>query len=552
MGTTAEKLSYLNTTKTKIKEALNLGGANITNETFRQYADKIKDRYLYYMLNGTQVVWNNWNKVSGTGTSLTLNNTEEAPISLTYKGNTSQSGTPTPSSPIPVQVVSGDNTINLCGKNLFNDEFEQGTFDSNGINTSGVSRIRTKNYTKVEPETTYTMSYINNTGATPQISISYYSTNDFTTSRLSFLSWSTSNPVTFTTPANCNYIRFLFATTNGITMQPTYIKNVMLVKGNQTTTYEEYKGASYPINLGVENLWNNDIQTFTNQSRMNKIIKNDNGVWMFEITQSDGYSFAHSTFTLPAGTYTVTADVDNGDFLILKGSATQTIPFTLTEETQLTFRVYKNGVVGDVITLSNVKIAKGNSTDSVRKNPIELCKIGTYQDKIFKNTPNTTDYDSNLEDNVWYLKKEIGKVVLNGSENWSNFTTLSGGTISQVRLLNTNSGTREGLSNRFKVEANYNATEHIVFGGDNTTLYIHIANSRLTTLDIAGFETWLSNNNTTLYYILKTPTYETITDTTLLSQLEALKKSYEGQTNISQVNNDLPFELNVTALEVMN
>jgi hypothetical protein len=64
-------------------------------------------------------------------------------------------------------------------------------------------------------------------------------------------------------------------------------------------------------------------------------------------------------------------------------------------------------------------------------------------------------------------------------------------------------------------------------------------------------QTWLSNNNTTVYYVLATPTYTKITDTTLLSQLEEAKKSYESQTNISQENNDLPFELDVVALGVM-
>ena len=40
-------------------------------------------------------------------------------MKIDYKGNTSQNGTPTPSSPIPINVVSGDNTIHICGKNLF-------------------------------------------------------------------------------------------------------------------------------------------------------------------------------------------------------------------------------------------------------------------------------------------------------------------------------------------------------------------------------------------------------------------------------------------------
>ena len=49
------------------------------------------------------------------------------------------------------------------------------------------------------------------------------------------------------------------------------------------------------------------------------------------------------------------------------------------------------------------------------------------------------------------------------------------------------------------------------------------------------------------------PTYTQITGT-LAEQLEyvyQLLKSYKGVTNISQVNNDLPFELDVQAIENM-
>ena len=78
-------------------------------------------------------------------------------------------------------------------------------------------------------------------------------------------------------------------------------------------------------------------------------------------------------------------------------------------------------------------------------------------------------------------------------------------------------------------------------------LFRMLDDTTITTTD--GFKTWLSTHNTDVYYVLATPTYEEITDTTLLSQLEALAYSYEGTTNISQVNDDLPFVLDITALK---
>ena len=83
MGTTSEKLTYLNETKSKLKSAINgIGGELTSDSTFRSYPDEID---------------NAWNKVfeqlphvEGTGESITLNNTIQAKMKVNLKGNTSQ------------------------------------------------------------------------------------------------------------------------------------------------------------------------------------------------------------------------------------------------------------------------------------------------------------------------------------------------------------------------------------------------------------------------------------------------------------------------------
>ena len=67
---------------------------------------------------------------------------------------------------------------------------------------------------------------------------------------------------------------------------------------------------------------------------------------------------------------------------------------------------------------------------------------------------------------------------------------------------------------------------------------------------MATFKTFLSANNITFYYILATPTNTEITYQPLIDQLNELEKatSKENQTNISQVNNDLPFIIKANAL----
>ena len=120
MGTIAEKLSYLNTTKSKIRDSINLTGANLTSEdTFRSYASKLKKGYIDIINNGIDTLYNNFPKVSGIGSNLSLTPTYEAPMKLNeIQGSSLQDGTPTPDTPVEIQSVTGLQNIEVCGKNL--------------------------------------------------------------------------------------------------------------------------------------------------------------------------------------------------------------------------------------------------------------------------------------------------------------------------------------------------------------------------------------------------------------------------------------------------
>lgn len=432
---------------------LELAGADLTNvnKNIVNLKPTWKERLLYFMNNGTQEVWNNWNKVSGTGTSLTLNNTEEASMKLVYKGNTSQTGTPTPTSPIPVQVVSGDNSIEV----------------SNGDNT---------------------------------------------------------------------------------------------------------QSASYPISLGVENLL--DLINFTPVNSATTITSLQTGINIKNNTSS-GYGAKITINNLTANTdYYLSYNYKNisggsNRVPVFAGTGQSTALATFINTNGGTFNTGNNTTINiwfyaqipgiAEVEYTNILLEKGNIKHTYTpywQKPIELCKIGTYQDKIFKNTPNTTDYDSNLEDNVWYVKKEIGKVVLDGSEAgwWQGISVSQGLLLRGAYLISNVALGKQCLCDYYRgievTESDFSTKRQ------NGDIYINPSNPYIdiidnTQSDVNSFKTWLSTHNTTIYYPLATPTYETITDTTLISQLEEAKKSYESQTNISQTNNDLPFELDVVALGVM-
>lgn len=193
----------------------------------------------------------------------------------------------------------------------------------------------------------------------------------------------------------------------------------------------------------------------------------------------------------------------------------------------------------NVITISNSDNTKSQEYP-INLGDIEFCGIGDYKDVPFKNTLNSEYYDSSLELNKWYKLNNIGKVVLDGSENWSR------NDVNEVFVLvfeNYNTEYNIPYSNYYMGQSIVTAYNQVINNSvallsSGTRLFIK--NTSITTA--ANFKTWLSTHNTTLYYVLETPTYTLLNDT-LQTQLDNIQYAlaYDTQTNISQTNTDLPF-----------
>lgn len=141
----------------------------------------------------------------------------------------------------------------------------------------------------------------------------------------------------------------------------------------------------------------------------------------------------------------------------------------------------------------------------------------------------------------WYIKKSIGKVVLDGSE--ASWGIANSGTANWYYRLSytTNIVSGTGLSSL----CNYYPLVEI--GNNNTTQGLGIVGAyfriRWGTEDtITNFKTWLNTHNVIIYYPINTPTYTIITDNELVEQLEALYNAvtYDNVTNILQSNTGLP------------
>lgn len=679
MGTTAEKLTYLNETKTQLKDMLNLGGASLTTEPFRQYVDTLKNRYLYFMNNGTQQVWDNWEKVVGEGTTITLNNTEEAPMKIVYKGNTLQNGTPTPTTPIPVQVVSGDNSINVVGKNLLDSStFMAGSYQ--GIDTT--TKLHTSQALLLESNT-YTISTNLDMSTYKFYMVTGSTQVPFQTAKYNS-GWVTNQQYSFTLgDSNKGYFCLCIGKVNNGTLTVDDIKDYhfQLEKGSTATTYTPYESNSYPISLSSNLLYNESLP----KVQASVIADYVQGIFSLKGTSSG----ASNLYIIPYATSMTHIEAGESiTFYIERVSGTSVVKFMTyftpddgtspdyTWGVTLNANASSNKVVKTATkagTLKNVQffidsgvaydsevkilVKKGNIENPVWQpymTPIELCKIGTYQDKIDKSSgknlfdnskaqigkawnnasntaraivitkaqPNTTYTISYLNKSAvddiywfdrenendstyitgntqitqtttittkpnanyigiqfnktsitqadidkvgimlnegttalpyepygtsWYVKKEIGKKTYVGDsgEGWVYQNTYPRFFIEE--------NTANSQTTRTPIVSNYFI--YLSSGEADYGVFCYQSKFFLYEKDITSvndLKTWLSTHNTTVYYVLATPTYTEITDSTLISQLNALAKSYASQTNISQENNDLASILNATALEEMS
>lgn len=170
---------------------------------------------------------------------------------------------------------------------------------------------------------------------------------------------------------------------------------------------------------------------------------------------------------------------------------------------------------------------------------IELCKIGDYQDYIYKSNGG------------WYVHKELNKVML-GDYTYSNYanTTIYINNASALFGIPTTSGSLISLySNLFTGSMSssvqwrffYNqGVDHIDFRGD----------SDFCAMNPSQAKQWFTDNSAYMIYPLASPTDSQITDSALISQLEALAQacSYKGTTVIA-CSGSLPTILSVEAFK---
>lgn len=515
----------------------------ITNEdTFRSYPSKIAE------------IYNNWPKVEDEGTGLTLTPVRKGKMILEPTGKTSQNGTPTPDNPVDIVNATGSSNVKVVGKNLFKIPLENGSL--NGItwviNENGSITLNgtSTNHTNINSQSinmpvvvgeTYTISATNITVG--NIGFKELNGNDI---------WVlTSNTLRKTQTINNNIktkdIMFAIYIPPNRTLDNVTI-TFQLEKSSTATEYEDYKEQNYTINFG-KNLFNyNDlvskIQTFNISGTADEFTITGVGTYQYPISLKGQHTISGSWSTTNLnGDVRAIYEDDTFDNIFSSYSSTSTsgnINFqsnTSKNIKAIQFRTFNSSN----ITFTDFQIEKGSTATSYSPyfTPIELCKIGNYKDRIYYNN------------GKWYLEKNIGKVVLDGSETGSAYQESSHRyyrTINDMYNYETQNRYYDLITNRFYPSATIQNQVGYCFHYQKS-IYLYMPTT-ITTIEEANI--WLSTHNTTVYYVLETPTITEITEQdypTLYEELNSLlnAKSYNGITNII-ITGDTPVNIKAAAL----
>lgn len=493
-------------------------------------------------------VWDEYPKVSVSDVEeASIDGTKKGRMKLDLKGNTEQDGQPSPDNEMPIHNVIGSNEFKIQNKNLF--DFDYILQHKNDFVKESQYFIFLKLDDSFKKQ--FTVSTI--LKGTSQNFVMGFSDTVFSVggnNKRTLNNGTVVSPKTFDfTNATNVYVFF----GNGSTISDDSHEidaiynnyNIQLEQGTTVTDFVEHKEQNLPLSLRSKNLLDYKTVEATSNTTVQLI---DNG---FKVTGKY------------AGKVTITGLKPNTNYYLqyirenITGNIQQVSIFGGTGTSQrikdLTNPDIFNTGVNTTINIwfytsiggsdgesnfTNIQLEEGSPTDYDPYYNYELSKIGDAEDYFYK------------ENEKWYLHKKGGEVTLDESENITLYQTSSTRTIFRYNIGDNFLENYEYLLCNYFIAVSQASTwkfGNISVRAGTKAIYFTVEGN--TTLE--DFKTWLSTHNTKVQYALLTPTNTEITETTLINQLEAIRKaqSYDDQTNITQTNEDLPFILNIEALK---
>lgn len=434
---------------------------------------------------------------------------------------------PNPDYPQAVNVVTGEQVVEICGKNLFSKSYDNFGLNANTGEIMSISG-RYSWFGRVKEGETYTISRSEVGGSSyywgaffasaPEVNLQSITHADFGASSLNN---------TVIAPAGAKYFGIFY----GSALSP----NAQLELGNQATTYEAYRGTDYEVNLGKNLLENTHAIGSTTTNGMT-FTTNSDGTITLDGTASalTWYVFHSASLVLPAGTYTLstgtttttTIGVYNDSFGNTLTGSTNTKTFTSPTSGNVSIRV-PSGVHVDNLTIKpQIELGSTATTYAPYFTPIELCKIGTYQDYIWN------------DNGTWKVHKEIQKELIDTFG--TPILELNGIRFSGVEHPTPYQGYPELYCEYFRKASSYadavnqnNITPNMLALNVSGVIICNIKGAT-TTSDYTNFFT---NNDVIVYYPLATATDTAITESALITQLNAIVQASlpVGLNNVSNI-----------------
>ena len=193
---------------------------------------------------------------------------------------------------------------------------------------------------------------------------------------------------------------------------------------------------------------------------------------------------------------------------------------------------------------------------------IELNVLGTYKDRIWKNSTDSQFYNANLPTDAWCLHKETDHATIDSLTDGTTYAINTSST-NTTRVLISKCLNGQGIfspeSARLLAKCKHLQAK-IMWSSDQVGFFIdtdanltknglcfRIAKATVGT-SATEVETWLNDNPLDIYYVLASPTDTLITDAKLVEQLEQLEKAHGGSgSTVIAVSGTLPALLSVEA-----
>lgn len=502
-------------------------------------------------------------KSSDSGTNLYLEDSAEMKLDIKLKAHE-----------MVQHTTTGKNMLNPIGASDSNNGIDftnngDGTFTANGTasaNTNFPLTILTDTPITLEANESYTQS-LNIVSGTFGGSIVPAFKNGGGTISYNYFNSTSVSPNSTKTPTEEMYAHsYNFYISSGTTITNCTFK-VQLEKGSTATTYEEYTGGyaspnpDYPqdihVTTGENTITMCGINLFDKSTvQTGKIVNRNDG----DLSNNASYS-ASDYIPVKAGIsyyqsncnsyYSVYYDKDK---LYLGICGTNS------------FTPSQDGYIRTTIPNTNLdtaQIEKGNSASSyqsyestvypIELGDIELCKFTggivpeDFEDRIFKNVPSDPDYVSGAPLNSIRYDKKVVKFIPTEDMTWTDEGEFAGTHRFSTPLSWTSSISNAYVSNYFGSDDIPNQKNYISLYGGKITFAID-NNFGITT--VSDWTDWLSNHTDIVVYYADHSYYmETelrVIDPDLSAQFNNIlndSTAYDGGTNISQENDDLPFDI---------